>query len=112
MQGGTTKEGIHIGAMSGTLYLVQRAYVGTEIRDGVLHFAPGLRDRLDGLSFPMRFRGMPIRVTLADDELTVAAAGEGASRPIRISVGGEVHELSPGDRHTFTLAPRTAVHPR
>ncbi len=112
VQGGTTKEGIHIGAMSGTLYLIQRAYVGTEIRDGVLHFTPGLRDRLDGLSFPMRFRGMPIRVTLADDELTVAAAGEGASRPITISVGGEIQELSPGDRHTFRLSPRSAVHPR
>ena len=36
------------------------------IRDGVLYFAPRLTDRLDGLSFPMQFRGTPIRVTLAD----------------------------------------------
>ncbi|MDQ3065951.1 MAG: hypothetical protein M3R12_02205, partial [Actinomycetota bacterium] len=80
---------------------IQRGYAGSEIRDGVLHFDPGLRDRLSGLSFPMRFRGMPIRVTLADDELTIVAATDGASRPIRVSVGDDVRELGPGDRHTF-----------
>ncbi len=40
IQGGTTKEGIHTGVMSGTLDLVQRAYLGTEIRDDVLRFDP------------------------------------------------------------------------
>src|SRR5581483_754728 len=38
IQGGTTKEGIHMGVMAGTLDLMQRAYPGTEIRDGVLRF--------------------------------------------------------------------------
>ena len=32
IQGGTTKEGIHMGVMSGTLDLVQRGYLGTAIR--------------------------------------------------------------------------------
>ena len=36
VQGGTTKEGIHLGVMAGTLDLVQRVYLGAEIRDGVL----------------------------------------------------------------------------
>src|ERR1700745_3524488 len=36
VQGGTTKEGIHMGVMSGTLALVQNAYLGGKIRDGVL----------------------------------------------------------------------------
>ncbi len=109
VQGGTTKEGIHLGVMSGTLDLVQRAYAGSEIRDGVLHFDPGLRDRLNGLSFPMRFRGMPIRVTLADDELTIVADTEGASGPIRVSVGDDIRELSPGERHAFALSPQAAT---
>ena len=39
VQGGTTKEGIHMGVMSGTLDLLQRSYVGSSVRDGVLHFA-------------------------------------------------------------------------
>ncbi len=34
VQGGTTKEGIHMGVMSGTLDLLQRAYLGAGARDG------------------------------------------------------------------------------
>ena len=40
VQGGTTKEGIHMGVMSGTLDLVGRGFIGSEIRDGVLYFDP------------------------------------------------------------------------
>ena len=49
------------------------------------------------------FRGTPIRVTLADGHVTVAADAEGLRRPIRVGVGGDVHELCAGDQHTFTL---------
>jgi trehalose/maltose hydrolase-like predicted phosphorylase len=109
VQGGTTKEGIHLGVMSGTLDLIQRGYVGSHIRDGVLHFSPRLTDRLDGLSFPMQFRGTPIRVTLTDGGLTVVVHTEGFSRPIRVAVGDEVRELRAGDHHTFALKQTTSV---
>ena len=105
VQGGTTKEGIHMGVMSGTLDLVQRSYAGTEIRDGVLYFDPRLPARLDGLSFAMQFRGTPIRVTLADGRLTLTAHREGVRRPISVGVGDEVRELRAGDRCTFELRP-------
>jgi trehalose/maltose hydrolase-like predicted phosphorylase len=58
VQGGTTKEGIHMGVMSGTLDLIQRGYAGSSIRDGVLSFDPRLGERPDGLAFAMQFRGM------------------------------------------------------
>jgi trehalose/maltose hydrolase-like predicted phosphorylase len=109
VQGGTTKEGIHMGVMSGTLDLLQRGYVGSEIRDGVLYFDPKLADRLEGLSFAMQFRGTPIRVTLENGELTVAADAEGFSRPVRVGVGDEVHELCAGDRWAFPLRRETGV---
>ena len=51
-----------MGVMGGTLDLVQRIYLGAEIRDGVVYFDPRLPDRLDGLSLPMQFRGTAIRV--------------------------------------------------
>ncbi len=104
VQGGTTKEGIHLGVMSGTLDLIQRGYAGTEIREDLLHFRPRLRERLDGLTFPMRFRGTHIHVSLGHGRLTVAVDTDGSS-PIRVGVGDEVVELCPGDRHTFALAP-------
>jgi trehalose/maltose hydrolase-like predicted phosphorylase len=109
VQGGTTKEGIHLGVMSGTLDLIQRGYLGSRIRDDVLYFKPRLTDRLDGLSFPMQYRGTPINVTLREGELHVSAHGEGMSRPIRVGVGDEVRDLCPGDSHTFALAPQPAA---
>ena len=109
VQGGTTQEGIHLGVMSGTLDLIQRGYIGSDIRDGVLHFSPRLTERLDGLSFPMQFRGTPITVTLADGGLTIAVHAAGFSRPIRVAVGDEVRELRAGDQHTFALKATTSV---
>jgi trehalose/maltose hydrolase-like predicted phosphorylase len=109
VQGGTTKEGIHMGVMSGTLDLVQRGYLGSDIRDGVLYFAPRLCDRLDGLAFSMQFRGVPLEVTLRGGELTIAAASEGFTRPVRVGVGDEVAELCAGDRRAFALGDATGV---
>jgi trehalose/maltose hydrolase-like predicted phosphorylase len=109
VQGGTTKEGIHMGVMSGTLDLIQRGYVGSEIRDGTLYFKPRLTDRLEGLDFSMQFRGTPMRVQLADGELTVSAHPEGRSRPVKIGLGDDVRELCPGDRHSFAFGDRAAA---
>jgi trehalose/maltose hydrolase-like predicted phosphorylase len=103
VQDGTTKEGIHMGVMSGTLDLIQRAYLGSDIRDGVLYFDPKETERLDGLSLPMRFRGMPIQVTLRGNELRVAAESDPFIRPIRVGRGDEVHELGAGESATFAL---------
>jgi trehalose/maltose hydrolase-like predicted phosphorylase len=108
LQGGTTPEGIHTGVMAGTLDLVQRIYLGTEVRDGVVFFAPRLRERLEGLSLLMQFRGSPMRVAVGRDELTVEALAEGFSEPVRVGVGDDVHELTAGERHTFTLGSQVA----
>ena len=101
VQGGTTQEGIHLGVMAGTLDLVQRGYLGTEIRGDVLSFSPRLIDRLDGLSFQMEVRGSPIRVSLAGRQLSLISEGPGPK--IEVAVGGEVRDLVPGARCTFTL---------
>jgi trehalose/maltose hydrolase-like predicted phosphorylase len=98
-----------MGVMSGTLDLVQRGFVGSEIRDGVLYFDPKLADRLEGLSFAMQFRRTPLRVTLAGGELTVVADAEGFSRPVRVGVGDQVRELCAGDQWAFPLPRETSV---
>jgi trehalose/maltose hydrolase-like predicted phosphorylase len=113
IQGGTTKEGIHVGVMAGTLDLVQRCYAGTYVREGVLRFDPRLPSRLDGLSFSMQFRETPILVTLTADRLTLAIHPEGVSRPVRVGVRDDVRELCPGDQALFELKkdPATAGPP-
>ncbi len=109
VQGGTTKEGIHVGVMAGTLDLVQRSYMGTQVRDGVLRFDPRLPAPIDGLSFSMQFRRTPLLVTLADGRLTLAAHPEGVNRPIKVGVGDQVRDFGPGDRCTFELQPDRSV---
>ena len=103
VQGGTTQEGIHMGVMAGTLDLIQRGYLGTDIRDGELHFDPKPVGNLDGLSFSMRFRGVPLDVGLEGNELTVGAQKDGFDRPVKIHVGDETQELVAGQSHTFVF---------
>jgi len=103
IQGGTTKEGIHMGVMAGTLDLVQRSYAGTYIRGDVLCFDPRLPSRLDGLSFSMQFRETPIQVTLTRDRLTLALRAEGGSRSVLVAVDNDVRELTVGDQTVFKL---------
>src|SRR5215203_2958461 len=101
VQGGTTQEGIHMGVMAGTLDLIQRGYLGTDIRNGVLQFDPKPVGNLDGLSFPMQFRGTPLEVELDGGMLTVAAQSDDFGQPIQVRVGDESREIRPGERYTF-----------
>jgi trehalose/maltose hydrolase-like predicted phosphorylase len=101
VQGGTTQEGIHMGVMAGTLDLIQRGYLGTDIRDGALHFDPKPVKNLDGLSFPMQFRGTPIEVQLEGNKLAVAAQSDDFGQPIKVRVGDETQEIRPGESYTF-----------
>ncbi len=103
IQGGTTREGIHMGAMAGTLDLIQRGYVGAETRDTTLYFSPKPNDRLDGLSLHMRFRDMPVEVRLDGSMLTVAAHADGSNRSIRIGFDERVREIKDGEGYTFAL---------
>jgi trehalose/maltose hydrolase-like predicted phosphorylase len=104
IQGGTTREGIHMGVMSGTVDLMQRAYPGLEIRDGVLRFQPRLPSAVEEVAFRMQYQRTPLHVTLNHQRLTIAAQLEGAGGPIRVGFGDEVRELCPGDTETFELS--------
>jgi trehalose/maltose hydrolase-like predicted phosphorylase len=107
-QGGTTKEGIHLGVMAGTLDLVQRAYLGIEIRDDVVYFNPTLADRLDGLRMSIQVRRTPIVVSLDGSEITVAVPADGDTAPIRVGVGKAVRELCGGQSATFKVGERAS----
>ena len=109
IQGGTTKEGIHVGVMGGTLDVMQRYYAGAHIRGDVLYFDPRLPGQLDGLSFPIRFRDTPILVTVTSEHLTLAVHPESMGHPVRAGIPGDVRELRAGDRAVFGLSPGAAT---
>jgi trehalose/maltose hydrolase-like predicted phosphorylase len=104
VQGGTTQEGIHMGVMAGTLDLMQRAYPGTEIRDGVLSFRPRLPADVERVEFRIQFQRTPLHVSLDHDRLTLSVHREGAGGPIQVAVGDQARELCPGDTETFELS--------
>jgi trehalose/maltose hydrolase-like predicted phosphorylase len=101
VQGGTTAEGIHLGAMAGTVDLAQRCYTGLEAREDVLWLNPSLPEELDGLDFDVRYRGnWGINLHLTPDCLRVRVPAS-CTGPVRIGVKGEVVELAPGSSREF-----------
>jgi trehalose/maltose hydrolase-like predicted phosphorylase len=103
VQGGTTAEGIHLGAMAGTVDLVQRCYTGLETRQDVLWLNPSLPQELDGLDFEVRYRGhWGINLHLTPQLLRVRVAASDAA-PVRIGINGQVVELPPGSTREFPL---------
>lgn len=101
-QGGTTPEGVHLGAMAGTVDLLQRCYLGIEARDDVIWFNPLLPTEVKSLTLDIRYRQRWMNLAVADGRLTVAVSewGEG---PVRVGLDGEVVELDPGEQRELTL---------
>lgn len=96
VQGGTTPEGIHLGAMAGSVDILQRGYTGLEPRGDVLYIDPVLPDALQRLQMRIRYRGQWMDLDIDHARLRVTALG-GPPGSVRIGMGGEVHEVCPGE---------------
>ncbi|MQY27750.1 HAD-IA family hydrolase [Nocardia aurantia] len=95
IQGGTTEEGIHLGAMAGSIDLVQRCFSGLEIRDDHLVLDPQWPPELGGLTFPIVYRGH--RLTIRIDTTRVEVRSDpGTAAPVEIHCAARVQRLSPG----------------
>jgi trehalose/maltose hydrolase-like predicted phosphorylase len=94
-QGGTTREGIHLGAMAATADILQRCYTGLETRGDTLRLHPRLPDTLTQLNFDLRYRGHWLRFHLTHDLVDIHAR-PGAAAPITIAVDDEAHVLHSG----------------
>ncbi|MET8003557.1 pyridoxamine 5'-phosphate oxidase family protein [Nonomuraea glycinis] len=90
VQGGTTEEGIHLGAMAGTLDLLQRRYLGLEARGDGLWAEPMLPDRCGGVALNLQVRGVPYKIDARDGEMRVNGETliRGASRIVTFERGG------------------------
>lgn len=94
-QGGTTRQGIHLGAMAGTIDLIVRGYAGLRPRGDELRFTPRLPAELRATSFRLRYRGHALRIRLDHSSLTIRARPSVAA-PIKVTVNGSTHELGAG----------------
>jgi alpha,alpha-trehalase len=102
IQGGTTSEGIHLGAMAGTVDLIQRGYTGIEARGEVLWFNPCLPPQLKSLQFDICYRHNWINVQITGERLRVGTRSSKAAS-IKIGFKGQVFDLEPGATREFEL---------
>ena len=103
IQGGTTREGVHLGAMAGTVDMVLRCYGGLEIRDDVLWLHPALPPELPRVAFEIAYRGQPISVEITRGQVRLHLHPHTGSS-ITVCVEDQISVLYPGDVHTVDLA--------
>jgi trehalose/maltose hydrolase-like predicted phosphorylase len=97
VQGGTTGEGIHLGAMAGTLDLVQRGLTGLEARDGALWLDPVPLPELSSYCFTLRYQGnWGVRLRLERRHLEIAVPASDPS-PIDVRTPDRTVGVQPGE---------------
>ncbi|WP_128378896.1 glycoside hydrolase family 65 protein [Streptomyces cavernae] len=104
LQGGTTGEGIHLGAMAGTLDLVQRGLTGLETRHGALWLDPVPLPELSSYHFAIRYRGhWGVRLRLERGLLEIAVPSSDRL-PIDVRLPDRAVSVGPGERCRLMLA--------
>ncbi|MEE1942005.1 glycosyl hydrolase family 65 protein [Streptomyces sp. TRM 70361] len=104
IQGGTTAEGIHLGAMAGTLDLVQRGLTGLETREDALWLDPVPVPELSEFGFTMRYRhhwGVAVRMLAGELCIGLPASAQG---PIRVVLPDRTVTVGPGESCRLRLA--------
>ncbi len=102
IQRGTTEEGVHLGAMAGTIDLIFRCYTGLEVRNGVLWLNPVLPDQLQSLSVGLRFRGRLLKVEVGADRVRIRSSDH-EGEALVIGIRDRLVELEPGGVGEFSL---------
>ena len=103
IQGGTTPEGIHLGAMAGTVDVLQRCYTGIEIRDDVLWLNPYLPSKLTNVRLRVRYRGHWLRLHVSHEYLRVAFE-HGWSGPAHIGFRDQIYSFAEGECREFEIS--------
>jgi trehalose/maltose hydrolase-like predicted phosphorylase len=97
VQGGTTPEGIHLGAMGGSVEIVLRHYAGIDTVGDVIGFHPRLPEPLARLRLRVRHRGLWLAVEVTRERFVLESEA-GGHAPARVNVLGKLHVLEPGAR--------------
>lgn len=95
IQGGTTAEGIHLGAMAGTLDFVQRGMTGLETRDDALWLSPAPLPQLSQFGVRIGFRGHEVDLGIRAQRLRIAIS-DSHHPAVRLVLGGHTHMIVPG----------------
>ena len=102
IQGGTTHEGIHLGAMAGTVDIIQRCYTGVEFHEGVLFLNPSIPEGLHRLTMKIKYRGNWFHVITTPDMMSISS-GRCGPPTAKVGFQGKVHELKRGEKLSFEI---------
>ncbi|MEV7229076.1 glycosyl hydrolase family 65 protein [Polymorphospora sp. NPDC051019] len=109
-QSGTTRQGIHLGAMAGTVDILQRCYTGLETRGDALRLHPRLPQSLTHLDFDLRYRGHWLRFHCRQDHTSVHALPS-AAPPVTVIIDKQTYTLSGGTGIDVPLTTDTRRQP-
>jgi len=89
-----TLEGVHLGAMAGSLDVLQRHYLGLHPTAECLRIFPAVPPALDGVHMGFTFQGRYLRVQLRDKVLSLHLAEN--AEPLDVCHPGGSETLTPG----------------
>jgi trehalose/maltose hydrolase-like predicted phosphorylase len=96
IQGGTTAEGIHLGAMAGTLDLIQRCYTGMDFREDCIFFNPCLPQNVKQIAFRLRYRKQWVEVRVTKNKFALKSVG-GWGESVKLMLVDQEINLKKGD---------------
>jgi trehalose/maltose hydrolase-like predicted phosphorylase len=102
IQGGTTREGVHLGVMGGTVDLVRRGYVGVEPGEGSVSVDPRLPPQLATVRYTLLVGECWLDVGLADGQL-VLSNRPGNEADLKVKLKDREAVLDPGQSMEVTL---------
>lgn len=98
--GASTAHGIHLGAMAGSIDLVERGFLGVETEGGRLRFNPRLPLELEGVRTQLRYRGSWLQVQASRDYLGLRLSPD-SERPLTVLLHDHREQLRPGEHAEF-----------
>jgi trehalose/maltose hydrolase-like predicted phosphorylase len=95
-QSGTTREGIHLGAMAGTIDIASRCYAGMEVRADALWLNPKLPEQIRRLAFDLTYRDRELSIVVGEKDLRIRMA-KGSAGPCDVVMVKKRYVLGPGE---------------
>lgn len=102
IQGGTTQEGIHLGAMAGTVNILQEAYMGIKTRGEVLWIDPCLPEDLEKVEMQVEYRGNTIAFETTQEICAVTLLSS-RGNIIKIGFMDRLYDLTLGSSRKFII---------
>lgn len=95
-----SSEGIHLGAMGGTLVILQYFYLGIRIQSGVLTLNPAFPEKLEKVKITLFFRGVELEFEVNHRRVRITSVHPNVVS-IQVGHGGETKELNAGSSVSF-----------